>query len=59
VRGELEKWKRYVITIKPEDAELLIAVRTGRLALAGLGNRTLVREGYVAKVLTVRIGWPR
>lgn len=26
-----------MITIKPEDADLLIAVRTGRLASAGAG----------------------
>jgi len=37
VRDEVQKWKRYVITIKPEDAQLLIAVRTGRLASAGAG----------------------
>jgi hypothetical protein len=37
VRDGLKKWKRYVITVKPEDAELLIAVRTGRLASAGGG----------------------
>jgi hypothetical protein len=37
VHDELAKWKRYAITVKPEDAELLIAVRTGRLASAGGG----------------------
>jgi hypothetical protein len=37
VRDEVQEWKRYVITVKPEEAELLIAVRTGRLALAGGG----------------------
>jgi hypothetical protein len=37
VRDEVQKWKRYVITVKPEDAELLIAARTGRLAVAGGG----------------------
>ena len=37
VSDEVEKWHRYVVTVKPEDAELLIAVRTGRLVTAGVG----------------------
>ena len=35
----LSKWKRYVITIVPQQAELLIAVRTGRRAAATGGVR--------------------
>ena len=34
VRDLIEKWGRYVITIRPAQAELLIAVRTGRRASA-------------------------
>jgi hypothetical protein len=30
VRSQLEKWGRYSITVRPAQAELLIAVRTGR-----------------------------
>jgi hypothetical protein len=45
VRDEVQKWKRYAITVKPEDAELLIAVRTGRLALAGGGFETGRQDG--------------
>lgn len=37
VGDELERWKHYVIVVNPEDAELLIAVRTGRLAAADVG----------------------
>ncbi len=33
----LSKWKRYTITIDPADADLLIAVRTGRVA-SGTGG---------------------
>ena len=33
----LSKWKRYTITINPADADMLIAVRTGRVA-AGVGG---------------------
>ena len=34
VRDALTKWKRYVITIIPRQADILIAVRTGRRASA-------------------------
>jgi hypothetical protein len=37
VREAVQKWKRYVITLDPEDADLLIAVRTGRLVSGGVG----------------------
>lgn len=33
----LSRWKRYTITINPADADMLIAVRTGRLA-SGTGG---------------------
>ena len=33
----LSKWKRYIITMNPENAEILIAVRTGRRA-SGIGG---------------------
>jgi hypothetical protein len=37
VRNLLEKWGRYVITTRPAQAELLIAIRTGRRASAEAG----------------------
>lgn len=39
IRDELERWGKYVITQRPEDAELLIAVRFGRRmgATTGIG----------------------
>jgi hypothetical protein len=39
VHQALRKWKRYIITIDPHAAELLIAVRSGRVASAGGGVR--------------------
>jgi hypothetical protein len=30
IRDELAAWGKYVVTLKPRDAELLLAVRTGR-----------------------------
>ncbi len=39
VRNLIEKWGRYVITTRPAQAELLIAVRTGRRASAEAGVR--------------------
>ena len=38
VRDLIEKWGRYVITIRPAQAELLIAVRTGRRASSASGR---------------------
>jgi len=37
VYNALSKWKRYTITINPAEADMLIAVRTGRVA-AGTGG---------------------
>jgi hypothetical protein len=39
VRDALRKWKRYIVTIDAHTAELLIAVRSGRLASANGGVR--------------------
>lgn len=40
VRGMIEKWGRYVITTRPAQAELVIAVRAGRRASLEAGVRT-------------------
>jgi hypothetical protein len=32
IRAGLEEWGRYVVVVRPEQADLLIAVRKGRLA---------------------------
>jgi hypothetical protein len=32
VRSALQRWNRYAITLRPQDAELLIAIRSGRIA---------------------------
>jgi len=37
IRAGLEQWGRYVIVLRPGDAELLIAIRKGRLASFGGG----------------------
>lgn len=37
IYNALSKWKRYTITINPADADMLIAVRTGRVA-SGTGG---------------------
>jgi len=39
VRSQLEKWGRYVITIGPAQADLLVAVRAGRRASASAAVR--------------------
>jgi hypothetical protein len=39
LREQLEAWGQYVVTTKPQDAELLFAVRTGRRAAIGGGVR--------------------
>lgn len=39
VRNALQQWKRYVIVIEPHDAEMLIAVRSGRIASVDGGVR--------------------
>jgi hypothetical protein len=37
IRDELDGWGRYVVTLRPHDAELLIAVRTARRAVVSSG----------------------
>ncbi len=37
IRRDLEKWGKYVVTLRPEDADLLIAVRVGRRAALNVG----------------------
>jgi hypothetical protein len=37
LRNRIEKWGRYVITVHPAEAELMIAVRTGRRASVTAG----------------------
>ena len=37
IHEALSRWKRYTVTIVPEEADLLIAVRTGRTASVGGG----------------------
>ena len=51
IRDELESWDRYVITVQPQQAELLIAVRAGRRAgiSTGIGIGTGGRGGLGAK----------
>jgi hypothetical protein len=40
IRGEIESWGRFVIVERPEQAELLIAIRKGRLLSYGVGAKT-------------------
>ena len=37
IRSGLEQWDRYVIVVRPEQADLLIAIRKGRRATFGGG----------------------
>lgn len=39
VHDSLAKWKRYIVTIEPRQAEMLIAIRSGRLASVNGGVR--------------------
>ena len=48
VRSQLEKWGRYVITIGPAQADLLVAVRAGRRASASAAVRIGGRHGASA-----------
>jgi hypothetical protein len=45
VRQALKAWKRYIITIDPHQAELLIAVRSGRVASAKTGVAVIGSNG--------------
>ena len=37
VRDQLETWEKYVITVRPEQAEILVVVRAGRRAVVSMG----------------------
>ncbi len=52
IRDELQSWGKYVVTTKPQDAELLIAVRTGRRVSVstGIGAGGGGRGGFSAGV---------
>jgi hypothetical protein len=64
VHDALAKWKRYTVTAEPRDAELLIAVRSGRLAAVNggvlIGNVPGVTRGPggVAPVFGAEAGPP-
>ena len=45
VREALRDWKRYIITLDPHHAELLIAVRSGRIASAKTGVAVIASSG--------------
>jgi hypothetical protein len=40
IRAQIERWERYVVVDRPAQADLLIAVRKGRLVSVGGGVRT-------------------
>jgi len=40
IRDGIEQWGKYVVVVRPGEAELLIAVRKGRLVTFGGGIRT-------------------
>jgi hypothetical protein len=39
IRTDLEKWGRYIVTDRPEQADILIAVRVGRRASTEVRER--------------------
>jgi hypothetical protein len=39
IRSDLEKWGRYIVTMRPEQAEIIIAVRVGRRGSLNVGTR--------------------
>jgi len=57
VHDALAKWKRYTVTVEPGEAELLIAVRSGRLAAVNggvlIGNVPGVTRGPIGGVAPV------
>jgi hypothetical protein len=56
VRSQLEKWGRYAITLRPAQAELLVAVRTGRRGSASTGFRIGGGRDGVASTGSVATG---
>jgi hypothetical protein len=51
LRAELERWGRYKVVVRPEQAELVVAIRVGRQATMGGG-------GYVGGTPPSRPGFP-
>ena len=45
IRRDVEKWGRYVVTNRPEDADILIVVRMGRRASLEVGSGTVGGSG--------------
>ena len=45
IRRDIEKWGRYVVTDRPEDADILIVVRMGRRASMEVGSGTVGGSG--------------
>lgn len=56
IRGQLEKWGRYVITVRPAQAELLVAVRTRQRASASAAVRIGGRRDTPAATGSVATG---
>ena len=40
IRGDLEKWKRFIVADRPDQADILIVLRVSRRAAIDLVNRT-------------------
>lgn len=57
IRDEIERWGKYVITPRPRQAELLIAVRKGRLVTLGTGMGTGRRGGLEQPGGVVQESW--
>ena len=45
IRRDIEKWGRYIVTVRPEHAEILIAVRVGRHGTLEGGTGTSNPDG--------------
>jgi hypothetical protein len=57
IRDEIERWGKYVITPRPAQAELLIAVRKGRLVTVGTGMGAGGRSGLEQPGGVVKESW--
>lgn len=57
VHDALEKWKRYVVTVRPDEADMLIVVRAGRVASVDggirVGNTPAIPAGQRGGIGTV------
>ena len=49
IRRDIEKWGRYVVTDRPEDADILIVVRMGRRASMEVGSGTVGGSGALGQ----------